>query len=176
MRNLCIQVPGVSDRTVRAETPKEVEKMKKHPPQYAPGTKPVPEDLPVQYQTMVEPGPWRHRRNRPDFILTGKPEDQLNNAMKMFEKIRKLYRIIGFYLGRTNTKPEDIMRDAGYPDGLLEGIDHLHRILRRGPHAPEVGGERKTAQLHMPISFKLAHEFIDKQIEILSKTEMFQGY
>ena len=167
LKNLWIQVPGVSDRTIRAETPKEVEKMKKHPPQFAPGSKPVGEEIPIQYKTMIEPGPWRHRRNRPDIILTGKPADQLNAAMNMFEKINKLYRIIGFYLGKDNMKVEDTMRNAGFPDGLLEGIDHLHRILKKGPHAPDVGERKdKTADLLLPLSYKLAKKFVSKMVPV----------
>lgn len=173
MKGLWIQVPGVSDRTIRAETPKEVEKMKKHPPQFAPGSKPVGEEIPVQYKTMIEPGPWRHRRNRPDIILTGRPADQLNAALKMFEKVKKLYRIIGFYLGKENVPVEDTMRNAGFPDGLLEGIDHLHRVLKKGPHAPEVGERKvKTAELLMPLSYKIAQTFAGKKIKTLTEEDM----
>jgi len=165
MRNLWVQVPGVSDRSVRAETSKEVEKMKRHPPQFAPGTKPEEEEIPIQYKTMIEPGPWHHRRTRPDIILTGKPTEQLNDALKMFEKIKKLYRIIAFYLGKDALRVEDTRHGVGYPDGLLDGIDHLHRILRRGPHAPEV----QEAKLILPLSYKLARKFLDQGMKILTE-------
>jgi hypothetical protein len=175
LRNIWVQVPGVSDRTVRAETSKQVEKMKKHPPQFTPGSKPQQDEIPVQYKTMIEPGPWRHRRNRPDIIMTGKPADQLNEALKMIEKVKKLYRIIGFYLGKENVPVEDTMRNAGFPDGLLEGIDHLHRILKKGPHAPPEVGERKDkmAELLLPLSYKLAQKFASKEIKTLTEKDMY---
>ena len=57
------------------------------------------------------------------------------------------------------------MRNAGFPDGLLEGIDHLHRILKKGPHAPEVGERKeKTSEWLLPLSYKLAQKFASKMV------------
>jgi hypothetical protein len=83
----------------------------------------------------------------------------------MFEKIKKLYRIIAFYLGKDASRVEDTRHGVGYPDGLLDGIDHLHRILRSGPHAPEV----QEAKLILPLSYKLARKFLDQGMKILTE-------
>jgi hypothetical protein len=46
------------------------------------------------------------------------------------------------------SRAEEKIHHAGFPGGLLEGIDHL-QILAKGPHTPEV--EKRGA--YRPICF-----------------------
>ena len=96
----------------------------------------------------------RPQRYRPDIILTGKPENQRREVMKIFEKIRKLYHVI------ESIKKGTLIGSPFFPlPSCVESIalyllDHnpagLHEMLCQHPHLVGSGSDHPA-----PIVFSI---------------------